>query len=291
MIIPLSPRAAGGEGRVRGRRPRLRRAAAVPHSIGMRSRAARAVLGLAVLATAVGVGAQARASPERAGLLAAEDPTVPFAPEEAPAPEAVPPVAAPPAQTKPKTRWIRPWPIPRFLGGGLAYGKVSSPAPGVGTLDGRGWSIYFAWDLTRWLDLGFHAGASKTRVSWTPNPADTDSPGEIGFAGPGLVARLLPGRIVDPWIGVELAYQTVYWESYFHSVGGWGWLPSAGVDLQLVRFGVIRLGASYSSFTATTSSGYGQAGPTPGPEDDGQTAPMETLWLTAAWLFDFGPPR
>jgi hypothetical protein len=253
----------------------------------MASPRARAVLGLVVLAAAGRAGAQ------RPAVLAAteEDPAALFAPEEGPPPDAAPPAPPPPPQPKEKVRRHRHWAVPRFVGGGYTYGKVSSSAPGIGTAEGRGWNLFLGWDLTTWLDLGFRAAATKTRVTWTPDPADTDSPAESGFAGPGLVARLLPGRLVDPWLGLDLAYHSVNWDEYLLSVGGWGWLGSAGLDLQLVRFGVIRLGVSYSSFTATTASGYGQTGPAPGPEDDGAKSPMETLWVTAAWLFDFGPPR
>ena len=82
-----------------------------------------------------------------------------------------------------------------------------------------------------------------TRVGWTPNPADRDSPAESGFVGPGLVARLRPGRAVDPWIGVDLAYQAVVWDAYIRSVGGWGVLASAGIDVQPVRWMIARRAA------------------------------------------------
>jgi hypothetical protein len=219
-------------------------------------------------------------------LAAGSAATGPAAPEGAP-----PPLPAPPPQPEARSRWLRPWPIPRYLGGGFTYGKVTGSAPGIGTREGPGWNIYSGWDLTRWLDAGFRGGAIRTRVGWTPNPADTDSPAGSGFFGVGLLARLRPGRIVDPWIAGDLAYHSVNWDSYLYSVGGWGWVGSAGVDLHVWRFGAVRVGVSYAGFGATTWSGYGQTGPTPGPEDDGATSSMETLWLTAAWIFDFGPAR
>ncbi len=56
----------------------------------------------------------------------------------------------------------------------------------------------------------------------------------------------------------------------------------------MFRWGAVRVGASYSSFTATTKSTYGPSFP-PEPGDDGATASMRTVWITAAWLFDLGP--
>ena len=253
----------------------------------MRSRCARVLVGLGLVATAGCAGASRSVLPgaplalAQAGFEGGEEP------------EPAQPVPPPPQEAPPRPhtemRWRRPAPLPRYLGGGVTYGQVTSSAPGIGTLDGNGWNIYFGWDLTRWLDAGFRGGATKVRVSWTPNPADTSSPGECGFFGAGLLARFRPGKLVDPWIAGDVAWQAVLWDSYLHSVGGWSVLGSAGVDLHVWRWGAVRLGVSYSSFTGTTASGNGPTGPTPGPEDDGATAGMRTLWLTAGWLFDLGP--
>jgi len=134
-------------------------------------------------------------------------------------------------------------------------------------------------------------GPSRIRVGWTPDPADTDSGAENGFFGPLVVVRLRPGRLVDPWVAAAIAYQAVTWDSYFHSVAGWGLMGSAGIDLRVVSFGAVRAGVNYGDFTASTSSGYGMSGPTPQPWDDGARASMRNLWLSIGWVFDLGAAR
>ncbi len=242
----------------------------------------RALLGAIAVAAAGSGAGQGTADPAPAPdpsdppPAAAEPPKPPAAPASRP--------SAPPAR-----RGWRPPVVPRYLGGGFTYGKVSSPAPGIGTRDGRGWNMVMEWELAPWLDAQFRGGATRVRVGWTPNPSDTNSPAELGLVGIGALVRLRPGRRVDPWIGADLAYQGVLWDDYLHSVTDWGPLASAGVDLHVFRWGAVRLAASYGSFTATTKSGNGPTGPTPGPQDDGARASMKTLWVTAAWLFDLGP--
>lgn len=230
--------------------------------------------------------ARAAAAPVATGAPAREGGT------SAPAGEAsAPPLPAPPPQPEAESRRRRAWIVPRWIGGGWARGRVEGTAPGIGTQEGDGWDLYLGWDFTEWLALSFRGRAFQSRVTWTPDPSDTDAPAESGLGGMGLLARLRPGRVVDPWVAVDLAYHSVNWDEYLYSVGGWGWLLSAGVDLRPVPWGAVRLGLSYSSLSATTSSGYGQAGPLPGPEDDGAGSSLETLWLTAGWIFDLGPRR
>jgi hypothetical protein len=211
--------------------------------------------------------------------------------EASAAPTAAPPELPAPPQPPERTRWHRPFLLPRFMGGEISSGTVSSPSPGIGTQSSTGWGIYWAWDFIEWLDVEMRGGAMSHRVGWTPNPADTSSGAESGFFGTGPRIRFLSGGTVRPWIAADLAYQATVWSSYYRTVGGWGLLGSVGIDLYPVSWGAVRLAASYSAFTAVTHAVNGPTSLTPQPSDPGASAPMRTWWLSAGWIFDLGPAR
>lgn len=232
------------------------------------------------------VAAWAR-DPTRHAAPAAEPPAGPLPASAQPAPDQ--PLPAPERPTE-GTRWFRSRYVPRYLGLDLVHGSAWSAAPGIGRVDGVGWGIRLEWDVGESFAYGMHAATTRTRVSWTPDPAQASDGAESGFIGLELLWRFRPGARVRPWVSATGAWQGVLWDTYLYSVAGWSLLASAGVDVQVVPWGAVRLGLTGSAYTGKTSSSVSGPAP-PGPGDDGWTTGVRSLWLTAGWLFDLGPAR
>jgi hypothetical protein len=196
-----------------------------------------------------------------------------------------------PEQPPASEQRFRPVVVPRFIELNLAHGDGWSDTPGASHLAGWGWGLRFAWDLGEYVALGVQAQDSYVRVDWTPSPIQPTDTAEHGVVGVELMLRLRPGQAIRPWVAATLAYPIVTWDHYFHSVGGWGLLGSAGVDVATGSFGWLRLGLGYTSVSAEVASGYGQQGPTPAPGDDGTSARLRAFWLTMGWVLDLGPGR
>lgn len=231
-------------------------------------------------------------APARHAAPAAAPPDQPLPAAAQPASASVQPAQALPAPERPSagTRWFRSAFVPRYLELDLVHGTAWSAAPGIGRIDGAGWGVRLGWDVGESFAWGLHAASTRTRVGWTPDPAQATDGAENGFVGLELLWRFRQGARVRPWVSATGAYQGVLWDTYLYSVAGWSLLASAGVDLQVVPWGAVRLGVSGSAYSATTSSSVGGPSP-PGPGEDGWTTGVRSLWLTAGWFFDLGPAR